>query len=440
MKGWFNHGGCVMQLWPGPNIPKAKSEATQDGWQVSANRPLGAYYRVDTQAIADMHVALNEVGILYASAICHSGWSSGFNADPGTNVWTIAPRQGDPSDSGHAFAIVDYDQHGFFLLNSWETIWGSGGYARIRYEDWLMNAMHCWVAQPGVVTDQHREIAQARSLPMNRSGTVQLSPDVVLRNREISPFIIDVGNNGKLSRSGQFHTGLADIDALLNLHLDSALQAWGAQPNGEVDIAIYAHGGLTDESDAATAAPMWLPARYNAQIFPIFFMWETGAMETLRNMIAEAITGVLRQMAGIGAMVEKWWNTRLERMLANVGSAFWGKMKEHADMLSSAANSGGIELYPEAQRSAVLKKIKPRLHLIAHSAGSIVHSHMIAWRVDRGWRFKSLNCMAPAVTVEAFENLALLAVKAGKVENFHQFHLTDEAEQHDHTCGPYRRS
>ena len=42
-----------------------------------------------------------------------------------------------------------------------------------------------------------------------------------------------------------------------------------------VDVAIYAHGGLTDEETAARTASKWIPALYDAKIFPIFFMWET---------------------------------------------------------------------------------------------------------------------------------------------------------------------
>jgi len=39
----------------------------------ATRRPLGAYYRVDPNSVTDIHVALNEVGILYAGAVCHSG-------------------------------------------------------------------------------------------------------------------------------------------------------------------------------------------------------------------------------------------------------------------------------------------------------------------------------------------------------------------------------
>lgn len=439
MKGWYKHGACAERLWQALAMPKAKEDATDDWWQDAVNRPLGAYYRINTQSVADMHAALNEAGILYASAVCHAGWEEGFGARA-SDVWSIDPRTAAPEDGGHAFAIVGYDRHGFFVLNSWGKAWGTQGYARLRYEDWAVNAMDCWVAQLGVVTDQHREIASARSLRLNRRGEVQLSRDKVLRNRELSPFIIDVENNGRLSQSGDFRTSAGDIDALLTLHLESALQAWGIGEGGEVDIAIYAHGGLTGEETAAATAAKWIPALYKARIFPIFFMWETGAMDTLRNMIDDAISGLPRQTAGIGESILKWWNERLERLLSRAGTDFWGEMKENADLLSSAADSGGIQLYKAAAKSAVLKRVRPRLHLIGHSAGGIVHSHMVERLVARGWRFSSVNFMAPAVTVADFKNRVLPAIKSGAVERFHQFHLTDAAERSDASCGPYRRS
>ncbi|MBM3393696.1 MAG: C1 family peptidase [Betaproteobacteria bacterium] len=440
MKGWFKHGACSARLWQGLTMPPAKDDAAEDWWQDAVNRPLGAYYRINTQAIADMHAALNEVGILYASAVCHSGWEAGFRARAGDDIWSIEPREAALEDGGHAFAIVGYDQQGFFILNSWGSTWGSGGYARLRYEDWMRNAMDCWVAQLGVVTDQHREIARARSLRLDGRGQVRLSQEKTLRNREISPFVIDVENNGRLSQSGDFRTSPGDLAALLGLHMESAMQAWGIRDGDEVDIAIYARGGLTSEEDAAVTAAKWIPALYDARIFPIFIMWETGAMQTLRNMIEDATRGAPRQTAGIGETIARWWNTRLERVLSRAGTAFWGEMKENADLLSSAADSGGIALYQAAQESAVLKRVKPRLHLIGHSAGSIVHGHMIDRLVKRGWRFKSVNFMAPAISVEDFNALVLPAVKSGAVERFNEFHLSDEAELKDPTCGPYRRS
>ena len=51
---------------------------------------------------------------------------------------------------GHAFLLAGYNEVGFLVQNSWGPTWGSGGYATLRYEDWLENAYDAWVARPGV--------------------------------------------------------------------------------------------------------------------------------------------------------------------------------------------------------------------------------------------------------------------------------------------------
>lgn len=57
-----------------------------------------------------MHSALAEVRILYATSIVHAGWSE-IGEDG-----LIEP--GGVRLGGHAFAIVAYDEQGFWIQNS----------------------------------------------------------------------------------------------------------------------------------------------------------------------------------------------------------------------------------------------------------------------------------------------------------------------------------
>jgi len=68
-----------------------------------------------------MHAALNEVGILYASAGCHPGWDAGANAEPAegeASIWVIPAEGTGALHPGHAFAIVGYTELGFLIQNS----------------------------------------------------------------------------------------------------------------------------------------------------------------------------------------------------------------------------------------------------------------------------------------------------------------------------------
>jgi len=446
MKGWYKHGACSDRLWTSETMPTGQVIKSADDWWLDAvQRPLGAYYRVDTRSVTDMHVALNEIGILYASANCHSGWDEGFSNTSHTKggYWMIPRRKASPSDGGHAFAIVGYNQDGFIIHNSWGQGWGTKGCAVLPYEDWLDHAMDAWVAQLGVVTELHLEIAHATTLRL-RAGKVQLASESSLRKREISPFIIDMENNGRLSNTGDFRTQESDIKALVTHHLGKARTAWGLGKNDPVDIAIYAHGGLTSEDGAGETAAKWIPALYEHKIFPIFLMWETDLWSTLKGRLEDVLEGQPRPTGGLFDRVKDWWNERLEKLLAVPGTAIWSEMKQNADAISNTAESGATKLYKACRQSPYFVDLsRVRLHLVGHSAGSILHSYVVDRLGGQGWKFESVNFMAPAVRVDLFEATVIPAIKNGTVKRFNQFHLSDDIEQKDPTCKPilgYSRS
>ena len=447
LKGWFKHGACRDDLWTtGVNMPNAPKSPSQDWWLDAVKRPLGAYYRIDCKVISDMHAALNEVGILYASAACHAGWDEGGKvkrpkARPrsfATPVWPIPPRRAAADDGGHAFAIVGYNEQGFLIQNSWGNDWGTWGYAVLAYDDWFENAMDCWAVQLGVATEEHNAISGSQSLRTDKKGAVTLSASDVLRDRELSPFIVNVGNNGKLSNSGVFRTQPDDLRAIVDVHLAAARQRWGLG-NGPMDVCIYAHGGLVGEKEAAKTAAKWIPLLYDSRIFPVFIMWETDFLSTVIDRLSDAIADVPRTTgAGFWSRVERWWNRRLERTLARPGTQIWGEMKQNADAISAGGDSGAVMLYQHFKEHAAANPI--RMHLVGHSAGSIVHSWIVKRLGDDGMAFESMSFLAPAVRVKTFDDLVRPRIADGTVKRYQQFHLSDQAEEKDPTCSPYRRS
>ncbi len=356
----------------------------QDDWWLDAvNRPLGAYYRIGPKQITDIHAALNEVGIVYASTDTHAGWDKGNDLNRkrpksfADKIFTIPAQKG--GDGGHAIALVGYNDQGFLLQNSWDTGWGTGGYAILTYEDWTDNAMDCWVAQLGVVTQEHKAIAASNTLRTDSRGRVSLGASTVLRNREISPFVVDMGNNGQLSNSGLFRTCEDDVRAIVDVHLAEARARWGLG-NKPIDVCIYAHGGLVGEKDAAANAAEWIPLLYDNQIFPIYLMWETDFMSTVHNRLNDAIRDVHRPAGGgegFWLRAERWWNERLERLLAEA---------RHANLGRDETECHGHQQQQEIRRRAACTTPSPtppppnnpvRFHLVGHSAGSIVHAHII---------------------------------------------------------------
>jgi hypothetical protein len=447
MKGWYRHGACAQRLFSGIEMPPASDDPARDWWQDAVRRPLGAYYRVNTQSVVDMQLALRDTGVLYASAVCHSGWDEGLDLGDGRGAgWTIPRREALPSDGGHAFVIVGYDEDGFLVLNSWGTHWGNGGVGTLTYADWLNSAMDCWVAQLGVVTGMHDAVARASSLRVS-NGHVEIATGN-LRNQEIAPFVVDMENNGRLSSSGTFRTSAEDLRDLVTRHLTIARQRWKLAPGQPIDVAVYAHGGLTGESAAADTAARWIPALYERQVFPIFLMWETDLLSTVKNRLQDTLTALLapeaRPAAGMRSALERFWNERLERALAEPGSWIWGEMKQNAAAISQEG-SGAELLYAIGRETGAFHPERIRLHLIGHSAGSILHCHAVKALVglNVGWRFESVSFLAPAATVDLFNRTIAPELARGTIRRYAQWHLRESVEEKDPTCraiGGYARS
>lgn len=477
LKGWSRHGAGAARLWtnlkmpPAPRLTKKDLEKldklnsmdkldrlelddlAEDWWLDAVKRPMGAYYRIAPENIRDMHIALAETGVLVASAFTHSGWDLLLNGGGPSPAPTdirqldIIKFQEGAHDQGHAFAIVGYTRDGFIIQNSWGQGWGRGGFAVLRYQDWLKNAMDCWVVQLGVVTAEHDDVAKAPSLRYEKSagepvGRVLISSDTTLADHEIDPFVINMENEGKLSHRGRFRTNQEDLALLFDRHFPVARKLWNADGNG-IDLAIYAHGGLTDENAAAATARVWIPFLYSRQIFPIFLMWETGALKTITNIFEDAVSGDGAVAGGerwdrFKQRFVEWKDERLEGLSRLPGSKLWGQMKQNANALSGKRNSGVIQLLDMlVERMPSLPEI--RLHLIGHSAGAIVHSYLAPRALDYGLDLRTINLLAPAVRMDLFNEKVGPGIAKGNIRVLIS-NLTDAAERADDTCRPYGHS
>lgn len=452
LKGWSRQGASSEALWSEPEMPAATNRLETDWWLDAVMRPMGAYYRIQPENIRDIHIALAEVGVVYASAFTHAGWDSLMNmpengAATSVDLLPLIPEERSARDLGHAFAIVGYTRQGFIVQNSWGADWGRNGLAVLSYDDWMANAMDCWVVQLGVVTVDHHEVARSSGLRADASGTVRISRDVNLADHEISPYVINMENNGRLSPRGRFRTQPEDVKLLIGHQMVEACKLWKIPRNGTLDVAVYAHGGLTDEDAAAVTARYWLPHLYSNRLFPIFLMWETGATKTFNNILQDAVFGADEEKTAGGRWsrmrerIDEWRDERLEGLARWPGSKLWGEMKQNAEALSGSEQSGVVQLF-KAFEDGATRNLLPRrirLHLIGHSAGAIVHTHLAPRAIAKKLEIASVSLMAPAVRMDTFQrNLGGLVAE-------HRIpmlvaNLTDAAERADNTCKPYGRS
>jgi Papain family cysteine protease len=463
MKSWHKHGVCRIDLWPKMDMPllaparrapkrkrKVKAQTKSDeNWVNDAFRtPLGAYYRVDHLSIADLHAALSETGVVYATAQIHEGWKS---PQPDGRILN---QRGAVHLGGHAFLLVGYDTRGFWIQNSWGQDWGRNGFAHLAYTDWLENGMDAWIGQLGVYVTSHMDslgqglrierAVEARRATRSSDSLVfaqaMLSSNSAVRAQQINPYIVNLENNGKLSDHGRFRTSKEDLHDLALHYMPNALDDWELKGDDPIDIALYAHGGLVSEDSAAETAAQWIPALYANKIFPIFFMWETGLLQTINNILSESLGFTQPAAGGFKDRLLDFVDDRLEGLVAPASTPVWEEIKENALHATTNPNGGMRLLAKELNALPPAFTKRMRFHLIGHSAGAVFHAHLLPELLKARLTVQGLYLMAPACRVDLFQQNVLPAYEAGKVLAYTQFHLSDKAELDDNCASLYNRS
>ncbi|HEY9603976.1 MAG TPA: C1 family peptidase [Allocoleopsis sp.] len=437
MKGWHKHGVCSEALWP-YQMDCEDKHLTQERLADAVRRPLGAYYRVNHKDLIAMHSALAEVGILYATATVHEGWQPEQIGDDG-----VIPLKSQIL-GGHAFAIVAYDERGFWIQNSWGQEWGKQGFALITYDDWLRNGTDVWVARLGAPVI----LKTAEAVAISQSGAANKSDAYTFF--DLRPHIISIGNNGRLKTGGNYGTSAADVNTLLTQYFPSITKSWSKKR-----LLLYAHGGLTSEESAIQRVADYRGALLKAEVYPISFIWRTDAWTTVENILQDALSS--RRPEGIIDNTKDFMLDRLDDTLEPLtrltGKAFWDEMKENA-ILATKSAEGGARI--AAGHIAKLLKDDPsiELHLVGYSAGSIFHAPLVQllttsgkiasgpMQGETGYGLKITSCTlwVPACTTALFKQAYLPAIQGGKIGRFKMLTLTDQAEQDDDCAHIYNKS
>lgn len=447
MKGWVAHGVCPASLWP--VAKKGPEHFTPHIAQEARLVPGGAFYRVMHRQIRDVHAAIADVGAVYVTLMVHDGWDQPSprsvtvkytSAGRSRSIALPVIRRCGRASSGHAVALVGYTPQGFIVQNSWGKSWGKGGFAMLPYEDFLLHATDVWVAQVGVPLeiDLWATGSAATTAGLQRAGaTIPLA--------DIRPYVVDIGNNGKLSNSGHYWTTRDDVERLFKEVILKRTEKWQKKR-----ILFYIHGGLNDEDSAARRIVAFRDVLLDNEIYPIHIMWESGVLESVTSMLCDLVTPSDERAASVAdwlkrtrsALTEaKDWT--FEMTAAIPGTKLWREMKENG-RLASVTDTGGMSIIADvvakaaANMSAAEKK-QWEFHVTGHSAGAIVTAHAMQLLVRAGFDFKTLQLFAPAITVEDFAALVVPAIKDGDCPVPRTYVLRDEDELDD-TVGPYDKS
>lgn len=419
MKGWHKHGVCKEELFP--NERDDGVGLTDERTSEARRRPLGAYFRVNHQDIVAMHSALAEVGILYATCTVHEGWQ-----DVGSDG-VIAPS--DRAIGGHAFAIVAYDDEGFWLQNSWGPDWGRGGFARVGYDDWLRNGTDVWVARLGAPVTLRTSEATAAA---HAAGAGQ---SAAYAYADLRPHIVSVGNDGALRAGGDYGITPGGLATVFERDIPRVSAGWKTQR-----VLLYAHGGLTSEAAAVQRLAEYRPALLEGQVYPLAFVWRTDVWTTLANILQDAVRR--RRSEGLLDAAKDFMLDRLDdaleplaRVLA--GKAMWDEMKENA--LAAGAAAGASRAVADHLKALHAKR-PVEIHLVGHSAGSIFLAPLVGLLAERGLAIASCSLWAPACTTEFFKRHYAPAIEQRRIERFAMYLLDDKTEQDDDCARVYNKS
>lgn len=496
LKGWHKHGVCAEALWPytvRPDGSVPAFEAPAENWAADAvTRPLGIYYRVEKDDVTAMMAALYETGALYASANVHQGWALTRPAGKKGQATALSSMAQLPvikwsanTQGGHAFALIGYNSQGFIVQNSWSTDWGFSGFAILPYEDWLANGTDAWTVGLGVpvvhgglspecrpsrskadsqsafrtalaVSSAKREgfsLFTANARDADRKGPAPLTKDqaygltvVMENNGSIGPRLTDVPNVRAAVKRIVYESPRAWYDKLDKANKPSVLR-----------IAIIAHGGLNSEQDSINRICAMAPYFLENGIYPLFITWRTGALETLVYILQDAMPGVFGEGGGMfgGGVSDvlklikdktlEGLDRTIEMATKKPGGDQWSQMKQNAEAAATPGFTprGLVEMADNLKNLvADMGPKKIQLHLIGHSAGSLINGHLIRLLWARQLPTETSTLLAPACTLDFANQTYRKVIEAGGLarKDFHIHLMSDQREQDDNVIGVYHKS
>ncbi|MEM7403765.1 MAG: C1 family peptidase [Pseudomonadota bacterium] len=431
IRGWANMGVCAETEWR--YEPFNPGELTIKRAISARNHPLGAYYRLRPNVV-DYHAALNEVDAIYVSARLHTGW---LNPVPRDELALIP--QSDIPMMGHAFAIVGYDDDGFIVQNSWGTEWATNGFAVWRYEDWQSSISDGWVFRLGVPTPQIFGQAAHGKRPPAEAEFFKRSP----KRHQISGHFAHF-DDGRFVTNGKYWTNLDDIRRTAK-HIASK-QDWYRH------VMIFAHGGLNSSADSARRINALKEGFMRNRVYPFHLMYDTGLAEELKDALVRSSDKADEQASGffdwVVENVTEATDSAIESLIRAPGTAIWEEMKRggRTPFQTEAVAGQPDGLKAMKVLASALEGSGIGLHLVAHSAGSVLMGHLLKAldTLKRRDLVDSCTLFAPACTLDFFDEhyrprLAANAART-RIPTLDIYNLTNKLERDDSVAGIYRKS
>jgi hypothetical protein len=284
--------------------------------------------------------------------------------------------------------------------------------------------------------------------------------------------VVNLANDGYLSTTGKFISTPSQIERIFE-HMERWHNAWSAEAGRDEQggragdaarhIVIYAHGGLTDEAEGLATAQKHLNWWLNNRVYPVYFAWQSGPIETLLNQLTDTVKG--RLPFGLGFDLAEQVDRFVEKVAGVSFTWMWDQMKQNARAASRPLDeAGSIEWPPvsSAARNHMARQpgaslaidrlaryiqmhgaASVKVHLVGHSAGSIFLAALVNRLQAAGINAETMTYLAPAIRVDEFER-EVLPHLGSTIKRFATFAMSDQRELDD-VCGAngvivYRKS
>ncbi len=252
-------------------------------------------------------------------------------------------------------------------------------------------------------------------------------------------------NRGRFSTDGTFTSTKLSMQAIFDRHIPEWMES---QNKEHLDLVLYSHGGLTSEAWGLAAADKQVDWWKKNGVYPVFFVWETGLMETLWQMFqanwTDAPRGWLDGIAeAFGDLNDGIWE---QLFRVGQGPTVWGGMKSSARLAFDEDSEGdGVEFLDSLIDFVNGFDNDVRLHAVGHSAGSIFLSQAIAaaHRIYEEYpKFETVHFLAPAITTQLFRQTLMPLIGRGETDQAKHLSVftMDDSYEKDDTVGPYRKS
>jgi hypothetical protein len=251
--------------------------------------------------------------------------------------------------------------------------------------------------------------------------------------RELKPYVVNL-EQGKFSHSGNFRSSPEQVDVIME-----SVAEYAESKGPEARVMLFAHGGTVDERTALQSAYKCYGWWVQNGVYPVYFVWETGVLET----IDQFLSGAMFRMRAAEGLRDVWdWTTDpvIEKAAraAQIGK-LWTGMK-HGAVRAAEPDSDAIFFTSELAKLCA-RYPKLQIHAVGHSAGSIFQSYVLPAAVNAGLpAITSLHLLAPAIRNDVFANTLLPAWEAHHIIHVDMFTMKEKLEKDDNCAGVYRKS